>query len=58
MTWILILTFYASTLSKGDSSSMIAQEFNTRAACESAGNQADNKFDTLMKSVKYICVEK
>lgn len=57
MTWILILTFYASTLSKGDSVSMIAQEFSTKEKCLAAGKSA-NKFDTFMKSVKYICVEK
>ncbi len=56
--WVLILTFYASTLSKGDSSSMISQEFTSQAKCETAGKLVDNKFDTLMKSVKYICVEK
>ena len=58
MTWVLILTFYASTLSNGDSSSMISQDFSSREKCELAGKLADKNFDTLMKSVKYICVEK
>lgn len=58
MTWILILTFYASTMSKGDSSSMISQEFSSKDKCEEAGTKANSKFDTFMKSVKYICVEK
>ncbi len=57
MTWILILTFYASTLSHGDSVSILSQEFSSKEKCEAAG-KASNKFDTLMKSVKYICVEK
>lgn len=56
--WILILVFYASTLSNGDSVSIVTQNFSTQKSCEAAGKQANNKFDTMMKSVKYICVEK
>ncbi len=58
MTWVLILTFYASSMSDSDSSSIFSQEFSSKEKCEAAGSRAHDKFDTLMKSVKYICVEK
>jgi hypothetical protein len=58
MSWVLILTFYASMLSHGDSVSMLSQEFSTKEKCISAGKFTHDEFQTLLKSVKYICVEK
>ena len=56
--WILIFALTAGTLSKGDSSSMIAVEFSSQQACQTAGEQAVSKFDTLMKAPKFVCVKK
>jgi hypothetical protein len=45
-------------LSHGDSVSMLSQEFSTKEKCISAGKFTHDEFQTLLKSVKYICVEK
>lgn len=56
--WILIFALTAGTFAKGDSSSMIAIDFITQKSCEAAGVIAVDKFKTLMKDPKYVCVQK
>lgn len=55
---ILILTLYAGALSGGDSVSLAIAEFSSKDKCIAAGEAAVKKFDTPMKTGKYICVEK
>lgn len=56
--WILILALTAGTLSTGDSSSMTNAEFSSKGKCEEAGEIATKEFNTVMKSTKFVCVEK
>lgn len=56
MSWILIFSLYAGTLSKSDSVALNTAVFQTQEACENAGKEFKNQFSTIMKGAKYICV--
>jgi hypothetical protein len=56
--WILILTMYAGTMSKSDSVALTnVPGFTNQAECEIAGRTAVKEFDTLLKSIKFVCVQ-
>lgn len=55
--YILILTFYAGLLAHTDAVSIASVEFSSKERCVAAGTEA-MKLQTVMKSVKFVCVEK
>jgi len=57
-TFILIFAFWSGALSDADSMSVTHAEFNSRETCEAAGRTAISQFQTIMKTAKYVCVEK
>lgn len=56
--YILIFAFWSGALSDKDSMSVTHAEFNSKETCEAAGKAASQQFSTLMKTAKYVCVEK
>jgi len=57
-TFILIFAFWSGALSDKDSMSVTHAEFNSKETCDAAGKQAQQTFQTIMKTAKYVCVEK
>lgn len=57
-TFILIFAFWSGALSDHDSMSVTHAEFNSHETCDVAGKKAVAEFQTLMKTAKYVCVEK
>ena len=55
MEYVLILAFYAGTLSGGDSVSLATITFQSSVECEAAG-VASKKLETLKKSFTFVCV--
>ena len=57
--YVLILTFYASTLASGDAVSMTTvPNFLNEKECVTAGQKASSQFGTLKKSVSFVCVKR
>lgn len=58
--YVLVVVFYAGTMSASDSSSMITipgfHELQGDKGCYTAGKQLKEEFETFKKSVKYSCV--
>lgn len=57
--WILIIAMYAGTLAATDSTALttVPFTFKTVAECTAAGNKAKS-METLIKTVKFVCVER
>jgi hypothetical protein len=56
MEWVLILTFYASTLPGRGAVAMISVGgFLQEVQCLKAGNEA-KKLESTMKSVSFVCI--
>jgi len=56
--YILIIAFYAGTLSNSDSVSLATAEFTSQKTCEAAGEAYKSKFGTMKKTSVYVCVAK
>ena len=57
-TYILILAFWSGALSNHDSMAMVSTEFSSQESCQQAGETSVKQFQTMMKTVKFICSKK
>lgn len=58
MTWILILFAHVGPFANNNSNAITTQEFNSQAACQSAGNAASNLVRGTVKEITFVCVNK
>lgn len=58
IVYVLILFAHVGPLGDGNSNALTTQEFNGKAACETAGNAAKNLARGTVKEISFACVPK
>lgn len=58
MSFILVMYIYAGTFARGDSVTIThIPNFQSRAACESAGKQSEKLVNGSAKEYRFVCLE-
>lgn len=55
MTWILILFAHVGPLGTGNSNALATANFQTQAACQSAGQKAASLAGGTVKRIEFVC---